>query len=540
VPGPAGPTGPAGPQGPKTIDWHSTANGFSAIGFWDLDTATGYGFFTSTATKIAFGPTNNAGNAIGTIFTVDVGNGDVGINGTIRLGAVNSDPASVEHGIEMYPGYGGFGVTAGTLNYNWVGTQQFLAGSTPIMSLGTGGQTMQTPLWLVRDPTEDNEAATKAYVDAHPGTPGPEGPAGPEGATGPQGPIGLTGPQGPQGPQGAASTVPGPQGPTGATGPAGPTGPQGPTGATGPQGPGITDAPSDGNAYARLSAAWTHVYTAAQADARYLYKTGDTVSGNLIVSGQLNTHTLFISGATYFSYPTAANFYASGDGTNNIISLQGGYYFVFGVASGNLAYVANNATAMTIDYSGNATFEGNVYSRGGGTWMGAGGNGTLFQFSPSWYLDWNATNGTLTWIGGSALWWTDGAGNMTHAQSCYAVSFVQTSDARLKKNIEPWTTRGLADVIKLQPVSFQFNGSGGLRDDGVTRIGVIAQEAQTVLPEAVSIMPERSRAADEPATTEIPDRLAFDNGTLVFAMVNAIKELAAKVADLESRLNVLD
>jgi hypothetical protein len=57
-------------------------------------------------------------------------------------------------------------------------------------------------------------------------------PGGPQGPAGPQGAQGLTGPQGIQGPPG-------------------PAGPQGPQGASG-----ITDAPSDGNIYARRNAAW--------------------------------------------------------------------------------------------------------------------------------------------------------------------------------------------------------------------------------------------------------------------------------------------
>jgi len=353
----------------------------------------------------------------------------------------------------------------------------------------------------------------------------------------------------------------------------------------------VPEAPSDGHTYGRLSAAWTQVlpitggtltgtlfvgsgvgsvelspgtsaqtgyvafYNAAGTRQGYLgYASGGSlvltledatntfrVSGSITTTGNVNTTTLFTSAAAYFSYPTAQAFYMNGDGTNNIINFQSGYYFAWNVSTGLLQYIANNASAMQIDYSGNATFAGNLHCRAGNSVFGAGGNGVYLQFAPSWYLDWNATNGTLTWVGPSnALWWTDGSGNMLITGACYAASYPGPSDQRLKRNIQPWTTRGLADVIKLQPVSYEFNGSGGLKDDGVTRYGVVAQDAQTVLPEAVSIMPAQSHAADQPEQTEIADRLAFDNGTLVFVLVNAIKELAAQVASLESRLNVLD
>ena len=76
----------------------------------------------------------------------------------------------------------------------------------------------------------------------YPGATGPIGPTGPNGPTGPTGasPRGATGPTGPNGPTGPTGASPaGPTGPTGATGPAGPTGPTGATriGATGPTGP---------------------------------------------------------------------------------------------------------------------------------------------------------------------------------------------------------------------------------------------------------------------------------------------------------------
>jgi phage gp45-like len=200
VPGPTGATGPQGPQGPPgsgladapsdgwtyarqggawtstyhvagmrndysyAINWHSGANTYDSFGFWDLDTSTGVGLFMYGG-NIGFGKTNSTGQGIsGTFFQVSPTTGDFGGAGTLRLGTVNSDPSSVVGGIEMYPGYGGFGVTSGTLNYNWTGIHQFSNGATPIMYI-SAGLYMQTPLTLARDPVNSTEAATKAYVD---------------------------------------------------------------------------------------------------------------------------------------------------------------------------------------------------------------------------------------------------------------------------------------------------------------------------------------------------------------------------------------
>jgi hypothetical protein len=133
----------------------------------------------------------------------------------------------------------------------------------------TGVVTFADPVMLSEDPLEDLEAATKHYVDAHPGSvgpPGATGPAGPEGPAGPAGlpggtgavgPQGLPGPAGPEGPQGVPGD-PGGLGPPGATGAAGPQGPQGPAGPIGPTGP-VPEAPTDGQQYARQSSGWSPV-----------------------------------------------------------------------------------------------------------------------------------------------------------------------------------------------------------------------------------------------------------------------------------------
>jgi hypothetical protein len=136
------------------------------------------------------------------------------------------------------------------------------------------GDTMSGPLLLPGDPAAPNEAANKAYVDAHvtAGPPGPTGPAGPTGPTGAQGTPGDTGPGGAQGPAGATG-APGPQGPQGEPGPTGPAGPAGPEGPQGPPG-------EDGGG-------GTGGITQAEADARYVNIDGDAMTGLLTSTGNI-------------------------------------------------------------------------------------------------------------------------------------------------------------------------------------------------------------------------------------------------------------
>jgi hypothetical protein len=115
----------------------------------------------------------------------------------------------------------------------------------------SGGPTITAPINRikhVRDPIENQDVATKFYVDdkvretlkvtQNVGPMGPQGPPGIgyPGTAGTDGSTGATGPTGLTGPPGKVIGVEGSPGPTGAGGPTGSTGSVGPTGAVGPAG----------------------------------------------------------------------------------------------------------------------------------------------------------------------------------------------------------------------------------------------------------------------------------------------------------------
>ena len=92
-----------------------------------------------------------------------------------------------------------------------------------------------------------------------------------------------------------------------------------------------------------------------------------------------------------------------------------------------------------------------------------------------------------------------------------APNFVSSSDARLKSDIET-IADALALVSALRGVRFTMDGS--------RQIGVIAQEVEAVLPEVV-------RADGQSG------QLSVAYGNIVGLLIEAIKELAARVAALE-------
>ena len=96
-----------------------------------------------------------------------------------------------------------------------------------------------------------------------------------------------------------------------------------------------------------------------------------------------------------------------------------------------------------------------------------------------------------------------------------------TSDGRLKENIENWNV-GLDAINGLRIVSYTFkkdNPHG--YDSEKKRQGIIAQEAQKVLPEMIKDDGKWLSANTEP---------------MVWALVKAVQELSAKVEDLEKQL----
>jgi phage baseplate assembly protein V len=145
-----------------------TSTVYTGFATFNPNTSVGYGLYYYSDTAFGLGSMNGAGQGTNWANAIKIGmpNGTLGIpaSGGLGFGAVNTDPLSVVGGIEMYPGFGGFGVTAGTLNYNWSGVQRFYQGNAPIMYL-SAGLYMQTPLTLAADPTTALQAATKQYVD---------------------------------------------------------------------------------------------------------------------------------------------------------------------------------------------------------------------------------------------------------------------------------------------------------------------------------------------------------------------------------------
>jgi hypothetical protein len=106
-----------------------------------------------------------------------------------------------------------------------------------------------------------------------------------------------------------------------------------------------------------------------------------------------------------------------------------------------------------------------------------------------------------------------------------------SSDARVKEVIGSYT-RGVADIVALEPKRYRLNGAFGSVDDGRVHVSVIAQEAQATWPEMIGTYNHTDKDADDVETaTEL---LNLNTNELQWALVNAIKELSQRVEALEA------
>jgi len=110
------------------------------------------------------------------------------------------------------------------------------------------------------------------------------------------------------------------------------------------------------------------------------------------------------------------------------------------------------------------------------------------------------------------------------------------SDERLKENIEP-ITRGLDKVSLLRGVTFNSNQiakDNGYHDD-TKQVGVIAQDVQKVLPEAVKLAPFDTDYVDGELVSKSGENyLTVQYEKLVPLLIEAIKELKREIDELKA------
>jgi hypothetical protein len=139
---------------------------------------------------------------------------------------------------------------------------------------------------------------------------------------------------------------------------------------------------------------------------------------------------------------------------------------------------------------------------------------------------------------GYSSYWTCQSSNFTLGSGIAAFkdgggSWSATSDARTKKDQLPYT-KGLNNLKELNLITFKYNGMYGTPNNDVRYTGLIAQEVlNTSLADMV-----KTYTYTNNKTGEKQELYSLDNSELIYTLVNAVKELSAKVEALQAKLGI--
>jgi hypothetical protein len=119
----------------------------------------------------------------------------------------------------------------------------------------------------------------------------------------------------------------------------------------------------------------------------------------------------------------------------------------------------------------------------------------------------------------------NGGGTFVNGTNGYGRAVTNSSDIRIKKNITT-IDNALSKVLQMNGVYYEFNSENELGlnvPSGNTRIGLIAQQVESILPEAVFT----SKQPNEPKS--------IDYNGMIGLLINAIQELQAQITELKNK-----
>jgi len=292
------------------------------------------------------------------------------------------------------------------------------------------------------------------------------------------------------------------------------------------------------------------------------------VNSNIYASGGSFVSALSATSGTYY-FGNAGTKSITYDGANFVVT--GGPLYV----GANIVATVAAAPATGYTYYGNAS---NKFVGTDGTYLYLGSNGATLHTHPALYLGYSgitanlyfgntgtkylSSDGTSITITGNV--YIAGTGNLIANTQGYKPgggSWADSSDARIKNELGEYT-RGLAEIVGLRPVYYTYKGNdtpaepahlktGEEEKDAINAAlpltvpypnsahklvaesatkyaGLIAQEVEAIFPEMVT---RRSAYIDG---QPVDDMRELDTTPLIFALVNAVKELKAEVDALKA------
>jgi hypothetical protein len=110
--------------------------------------------------------------------------------------------------------------------------------------------------------------------------------------------------------------------------------------------------------------------------------------------------------------------------------------------------------------------------------------------------------------------------------------WLSSSDRRVKTNISDFTD-GLAVAMQLEAQWYEYNGLGGMPDDGTRYVGLIAQDVEPVAPYMVGHNDQTKLHPEDAGPTDL---LTLNAGALSYILLNAIKEQQTLIEDQQATI----
>jgi hypothetical protein len=236
------------------------------------------------------------------------------------------------------------------------------------------------------------------------------------------------------------------------------------------------------------------------------------------------------------------------DAGNSIINAYVDTFYQGGIAmrgwvSGNFIPVGTYTPNQNVNTGQSPSFNTIYACNDVSCYWGSGGSGRVFEYAIGWYWDWNISNGTIQWI-------ASGTGNLSmRAGPDWLVwnasgpvagygAYQNLSDIRGKRDVQPAAV-GLAEVLRIEPVSFRRVRKAGTPLPDHEEIGFSAQQLRDIIPLSVRVvgleLPDGTGGldSDEPS-------LAVSTDGIVAALVNAIREMHEKLSEANDRIANLE
>jgi len=192
-----------------------------------------------------------------------------------------------------------------------------------------------------------------------------------------------------------------------------------------------------------------------------------------------------------------------------------------GSVQGAIAFNGNNSNGGLITYNSYYNGSATVYKNTGYACnyiIGTSSGSHVWTVAPSGSAGANVSSTTAMLL--------DNSGNLTisgaTATKATGTVWANPSDTRLKNN-QALYTKGLTELNQIKVKTWVYNGLGG-SVNGQAGIGVIADEAMTILPDTV----DTYSAKLNPTDTEETDIKRFNASEVIWLLVTSLQELDAK------------